>query len=260
MYSKAFKDLKAAFSLWHVWFYQAYHVISAKYKRTALGSLWISGSMVATSVSLSIVFGGIFGQNLKDALPFIMAGILCFGFAGYPLVEGHETFLSNGSIIKNHAYPFTFYIMEGTTRNFFMFFHNLIVFYLAMFIVSAAKIPHWTIIPALLVAWIYMASWGTITAMMASRYRDLRFLLPYIGQLMTFITPVFWRADQLTGWRRLIVDLNPVYGILEIVRAPLLGNIPPPQAWLLASIAAGSGVILWLIFFPQLRRRIPFWV
>lgn len=260
MYAKAFKDLQTTFSLWHVWFYQAYHVISAKYKRTALGSLWISGGMVATSLSLAIVFGGIFGQSLKDALPMIMAGIMCFGFTSYPLSEGQETFIANGSIIKNHAYPFSFYVLEGSTRNIFMFFHNLVVFYISMLIISAIKIPHWSIIPALLLVFIYMNIWGTLTAMMGARYRDLRFLLPYLGQLMSFITPVFWRADQLTGWRKLIVDLNPLYGLLEIVRYPLLGKAAPMHAWLLACIATIVGAVFWLIFFPRLRRRIPFWV
>ncbi len=260
MYKKAFKDVRAAFAMWHVWLYQAYHVISAKYKRTALGSLWIAGGMVATSVSLSVVFGGIFGQSLKDALPFIMAGIMCFGFAGFPVVEGQETFLSNGGMIKSHAYPFTYYILENISRNIMIFFHNLIVYFIAMAIVGALKVPHWSIFLAFILVIPYMLFWTTITAMISARFRDLRFLLPYIGQLLTFITPVFWRADQLTGWRRLIVDLNPVYGIMEIVRQPLLGKMAPENVWILASIATFLGFIAWIGTFPLLRRRIPFWV
>ncbi|CAN1484367.1 hypothetical protein MCEMIH15_00004 [Caulobacteraceae bacterium] len=44
---KAFADLSNGLGLSHVWVHQAYHVISAKYKRTVLGSLWISGAMVS---------------------------------------------------------------------------------------------------------------------------------------------------------------------------------------------------------------------
>ena len=260
MLEKSFKDLISAFQLWHVWFYQAYHVITAKYKRTALGTLWISGSMIATSLSLSILFGGLFGQTLKEALPMIMAGILCFSFAGFPLNEGQEALIGNGGIIKNHAYPFTYYILESVAKNLLMFAHNLVVFYLAMLIIGAAVIPHWTILPALFMVFIFMFTWSTITALAAARYRDLRFLLPYIGQLLSVLTPVFWRAELLHGPRRLIADLNPVYGILEIVRAPLLGHSAPFNIWVLASIATFSGVLVWLLTFPVFRKRIPFWV
>lgn len=259
-YSKAIKDVKNALLLWHVWFYHAYHQISSKYKRTFLGSLWISASMVTTSLSLAIVFGGIFGQSLKESLPFIMSGILCFGIAGFPITEGQETLMANAGIIKNHAYPFTFYVFEAVSRSLMMFLHNLVIFYITMAIVGSLAVPHYTIIFAIPIIILYMCFLTMITSMLAARFRDLRFLLQYIGQLMSFLTPVFWHPNQLTGWRKLIVDLNPLYGILEILRSPLTGHPAPKVAWILAIVSVCVGAIIWLIAFPRFRKRIPYWV
>jgi ABC-type polysaccharide/polyol phosphate export permease len=91
--------------------------------------------MVASSVSMAIVFGGIFGQDLKVALPLIMAGLLTYAMIVFPLSEAPEApeaFVGNSTIIVNHAYPFTYFIFEAVCRSFFIFLHNLVVFCIVM--------------------------------------------------------------------------------------------------------------------------------
>jgi ABC-type polysaccharide/polyol phosphate export permease len=260
MFNKAFKDLRAGVGLYKVWSYQAYHEITAKYKRTVFGSLWITGSMITTSLGLSLVFGGIFNQSIQQSLPFTMGGILCFGLLAYILAESAEAFISVSGIIKNHAYPFSYYILEGITRNFLTFLHNLVVFYVFAAIMGALRIPHWTVLPGIILVLLTMFTWGTLIGMLSSRFRDLRFLIPYISQLLFFLTPIFWRAEQLSGPRSALVKYNPFYGLIEIIRSPLLGEAAPMICWLSAGISATSGVVLWVIFFTAYRRRIPFWV
>lgn len=260
MLQKALSDLRNALLLYRVWIFQAYHDISAKYKRTVLGSLWIAASLVTTSLGVAIVFGGIFGQSIAQALPFTMGGILCFTMVSFVLVDAAEIFVSSAGIIKNHAYPFSYYVLEGTARSFLTFLHNLVVFYITVIVLGQIHIPDWTLLPGLLLDLTAMITWGTIIGMMASRFRDLRYLMPYLSQILFFMTPIFWHADQLKGLRLILVDYNPLYGLVEIIRSPLLGQAAPALCWQSAAITAGSGVVIWLISFSAYRRRIPFWV
>jgi ABC-type polysaccharide/polyol phosphate export permease len=260
MYGKAIKDLGAGVSLYYVWVYQAYHDITAKYKRTFLGSLWLSGGFVVTSVSFAILFGALFQQKLEVSLPYTMAGILVFGMVGYMLTDAAEMFLSSGGIIKNHAYPFTFYAFHTSCKVFFLFLHNLIVFWLLIASIGAFKFPHWSVLLALPVVLVAMVSWGMLMGMLASRFRDMRFMLPYLAQLFSVLTPIFWHAETLKGPVRIVVDYNPFYGFVQIVREPLLGQMAPVNLWISALCYTGLGLVLWLIFFPQFRKRIPFWV
>ncbi|MFZ4664630.1 MAG: ABC transporter permease [Caldilineaceae bacterium] len=257
---KAFADLSNGLGLSHVWVHQAYHGISAKYKRTVLGSLWISGGMVASSVSMAIVFGGIFGQDLKVALPLIMAGLLTYMMVVFPLSEAPEAFVGNSTIIVNHAYPFTYFIFEAVCKSFFLFLHNLAVFYVMMAFIGSMVVPHWAILPGLLLVFTSMITWSTITAMFAARFRDVRFMFPFLGSLFLVLTPIFWQPSMLSGWRLALVHYNPLYGLLEVIRMPLLGKMPPTEAWMIASVTAALGLVAWLVFFPANRRRIPFWV
>lgn len=260
MLNKALSDLRNALLLYRVWIFQAYHEISVKYKRTFLGSLWIAASLVTTSLGVAIVFGGIFGQSMQQALPFMMAGILCFTMISFVLVDAAEIFVASSGVIKNHAYPFNYYVLEGVARSFLTFLHNLVVFFITVTALGQIKIPDWTLLPALLLNVIAMTTWGTVIGMMASRFRDLRFLTPYVAQILFFMTPIFWRADQLRGVRKYLVDFNPFYGLIEIVRSPLLGQTAPLLCWQSALITTGCGILVWLVAFSVFRRRIPFWV
>ena len=260
MLKEAMKDLGRGMGLIRVWLFQAYHELSAKYRRTALGSLWIAGSMVATSLAMSIVMGGIMGQNIGEILPYIMGGILCFALPAYILSEAPEVFYIFSPIIKNHAYPFTYYTFESVSKTFMLFFHNLVAYFIVMACIGKLVLPHWSIIFGLPIVYVTVFLWGSIISIAAARFSDFRFLLPYISQIAFFLTPVWWHAGTISGWRMVLLAGNPIYGLLEIVRAPLLGESPPLLAWELALGTMLVGFILWLFVFGANRKKIAFWV
>ncbi len=260
MFAKAILDLKKGLALYYVWAFQAYHDITAKYKRTALGTFWIAGGMVTTSVSLAIIFGALFHQNLQEALPYVMAGTLVFGMTSFVFFDGTEMFMSSGGIIKNHAYPFTFYAFHNVCKNFFLFLHNLLVFWAFMLVIGTFKVPHWSVIFAIPVVLVFMFTWGMLAGLLGARFRDMRFGMPYIGQLFSMLTPIFWKTDTLPPKVKMIVELNPVFDVIQIIRMPLLGQMASNAAWTYSLCYTGLGLVLWFFFFSALRRRIPFWV
>lgn len=260
MLSKAIGDLRRGWGLSHVWTYQAYHDISAKYKRTALGSLWIAGSMVFMSLSFAIVFGALFGNDLRVVLPYIMGGIMAYNLVAYVLIEAPETYMMNGGIIKNHAYPFTYYTFEGVAKNVLIFFHNIVVFEIILLLLNRLAVPHWSFILGVPMVIFNMCVWGSLVSLVATRFRDMRILLPYLSSLVMFLTPIMYKPSDLQGMKSLIVHLNPFYPFVEMLRAPLLGHAMPGEYWPMAFIVSATGVVLWLIFFSVFRKRIPFWL
>ncbi len=260
MLSKSYIDLRRGVKLYKVWMHHAWHDVSAKYKRTVLGTLWISGAMIATSIALSIVMGGIMGQDLPSVLPYIMGGILCFALPGFLLNEAPETFMSSSNIIKNHAHPFSYYIFENVARVFILFINNLVVFYITLAVLGKLTLPNWTVVPAIMLNFLNCVFWGGVVAMAAARYRDLRFLLPFMSQIIFFLTPVFWHPGNLKGWRTVILNLNPFYGLMEVIRAPLLGEMAPLIAWQLSAASLLLGALAWAVFFGVYRGKIAFWV
>ena len=58
----------------------------------------------------------------------------------------------------------------------------------------------------------------------------------------------------------MILEPNPVYHLLEIVRAPLMGNSPSFPNWLISSLFALIGWVLTIFFFDRFRKRIAYWL
>ena len=105
-----------------------------------------------------------------------------------------------------------------------------------------------------------MALWvGLLLGLVSARFRDVPQIVASVVQIAFFLTPIIWKPELLPE-RALLLDLNPFFHFVEVVRAPLLGQMPGLTSWL-----ATLGVTLggWLVTLAMYRRfhwRIPYWV
>lgn len=261
-FGKAFQDISKGVGLYNLWMGQAYHEITAKYKRTILGPFWTVGQMVSMSIALSLMIGALMGNDLREALPYVMSGMIAWFLVSYPLAEGVEIFMMNTGIIKNHAYPFTFYIFEATFRSLILLAHNLVVFWVFMALIKSFVMPSPMLVVGIFVLYLNVFFWSTMTSMLASRYRDMRYLFPYVGQIIYFLTPVFWKPvpGHTSVLRLIFIDHNPFSALVAIVRKPLLGELATVYEWELVAGVTALGFILFIFSFAAFRRRIAFWV
>ena len=78
-------------------------------------------------------------------------------------------------------------------------------------------------------------------------------------QIAFFLTPVLWQPEQLGG-RAAYLPFNPFYGLIEIVRAPLLGHSPGGVIWLSALLYSLLLCGLSWLLFVRARGRVAFWI
>jgi ABC-type polysaccharide/polyol phosphate export permease len=257
----ALNDSVRALKLWHVWVYLAWQDVITKYRRSILGPLWIAGGMLATSLALSISWGAISGQSLRDYVPYVMAGLLVWThFIAILFIEAPELFVAAQGTIRNNAFPFMVYVFRFVARSLIICAHNLVAFIIVTALVGNLKVPNWQILPGLVVSSLVVVTLAPVIGMVSARYRDLRFMLPFLAQILFFTTPVFWHADTLTGPKAAIVHYNPFYYLLEVVRAPLLGHAASGQVWMVVLTILAGSILVWFVSFSAARRRIAFWI
>jgi len=92
------------------------------------------------------------------------------------------------------------------------------------------------------------------------RYRDIQQLVTTLLQVSMFVTPVFWQPAQLGGDLQFVVQFNPLYHFIEIVRAPLLGRVATAETWFVVAGMAVAGWVVVFFLFSRFRRRIPYWL
>jgi lipopolysaccharide transport system permease protein len=106
------------------------------------------------------------------------------------------------------------------------------------------------------------AMWVAIMlGIFGARFRDIPPVVSAVLQVIVFVTPIFWNADQIKGRVGLVLtDLNVFYHFVQIVRAPLLGQSPSSVSWLVAIVLAVVGWLLMLAMFSRFHRRIAYWL
>jgi lipopolysaccharide transport system permease protein len=73
-----------------------------------------------------------------------------------------------------------------------------------------------------------------------------------------YLTPIIWMPDLMLGVR--LLEFNPFYHMISLVRAPLMGDIPSPQTWIFCGIAAVVGWVIALLVYARSRDRVVFWL
>jgi lipopolysaccharide transport system permease protein len=99
-----------------------------------------------------------------------------------------------------------------------------------------------------------------ILALVSSRYRDIQPLVGSTMQIAMFVTPILWNRDRLSGPLNALIDFNPLFHYIEVIRAPLMGQAPEAWTWIVLVVTAAGGWAVTLYLFSRFRRRIPYWL
>jgi ABC-2 type transport system permease protein/lipopolysaccharide transport system permease protein len=95
--------------------------------------------------------------------------------------------------------------------------------------------------------------------MVSARFRDVPQLVNSIVQVVFFVTPIFWKPELLKN-RTFITEFNPLFHLVEVVRAPLLGKVPSFHSYVAVLLITAVNVVVVSLFFSRFRSRISYWV
>ena len=256
----ATRDFIDSFKNYRLWLFLGALEVKQRYRRSVLGPWWISISMLIFVSSMSVVFSRLFHQNIKEYIPFFMAGYLAWQLISTCISEATDLFKSNVSYIKQINLPYNLYVLKHLTRQLSVFMHNFVVFLLIAVIFQVhLGLSTLLIIPGifLLILNLYWAS--LFIGLLSSRFRDMTPIINNAIQIAFFITPISWMPKLLSA-DSLVIKLNPLVYFIEIIRSPLLGTAPSMHAWAIASSITIIGLSLSFYMFSFVRHRIVFWL
>ena len=176
------------------------------------------------------------------------------------ITDGCSAFISAESIIKQVGLPLSVHVYRLIWRHLVIFCHNA-----AIFVVVAAVFaiwPDWAGLLALpgLVLLCLNGIWvGLLLGIISARFRDVAPIVASIVRILFFVTPIIWMPELMPG-RALVLDFNPFFHFVEVVRAPLLGQVPGSVSWIAVLGITLGGWLVTFEFFRRYRRRIAYWV
>ena len=100
---------------------------------------------------------------------------------------------------------------------------------------------------------------GALLAILSARFRDMPQIIANLIQISFFLTPIIWQID-MAGRHFYLINFNPIYHFIEIVRSPLINAQINNLSFIFTSISAVIGTLITSYFFGKFYKRISFWV
>lgn len=255
-----FKDLYSASKKYELLYAISTEDVKRRYRRSILGPFWITLSMAILISTLGTLYGSLFKIELTTYIPFISAGLVIWGFISQSLSELSTTFVESSHYIKQVKLPLVVYIIRTIARNFIIFLHNLIIIALVLFIFDVAiSWQHLMIIPAVLLLLVNLMWVGILISFVSARYRDMAQIITSLLQPIFFFTPIIWTVNLIPD-KIYLVDYNPFFHLIEILRMPILGQIPSLLNWIVVISMAIFGSFLSTLCYQKYQHKVPYWV
>ncbi len=254
------RELLAAFREWPLWALLGWNDIRQRYRRSVLGPFWITLSMAVFITLLGVIYSHVFNIEIRTYLPFLTLGYIIWGFISQTTNESAGAFQEGERIIRQIRLPYSIFILRVVYRNFIVFLHTIVIFVpIAIYFDVKLGFVSFLALPGLVLVYINQL-WITLAlAIVSTRYRDVQQIVTTAVQIMMFATPIMWPISALGG-ATIIAYVNPLYHLIDIVRAPMLGTAPSQLSWLVAIVCAILGWVLAALLLGRASRRLIFWL
>jgi lipopolysaccharide transport system permease protein len=207
-------------------FFLAWRDVKVRYKQAVLGAAWAIVQPLVTMVVFTFVFGKLAGMPAGN-VPYpllVLAGLLPWQLFSGAFSGSSGSLVANAHLVSKIYFPRLVVPLSALAVAVIDF-----AIVLALYAVLAATLgvwPTWRVIflPAfMLVALMIALGAGLWLTALTVKYRDFRFIVPFLLQVGVFVTPIGYRTDNLPNWRDML-SLNPLTGVIDGFRWCLLGT------------------------------------
>jgi lipopolysaccharide transport system permease protein len=234
----------------------AWRDLSVRYKQTVIGAAWALLRPTLTVLVFTIVFGRIARLPSDGAVPYalmVLVGNLPWTFFSTGLSEASTSIISNANLINKVYFP----RMIVPTATIVVALVDLLIGFLLLLVLMTwyQFIPNGHIV--FLPLFILLAFGGTIgpalwIAALNVKYRDFRYIVPFIVQFGLYISPVGFSSNVVPNTWRLFYSLNPMVGVIDGFRWCILGN---GSRLYLPGLALSTAVSLFFLWYGIRRFR-----
>lgn len=238
----------------------AWRDILVRYKQTVIGIAWSVIRPVLTMLVFTVVFGRI-AKLPSDGVPYpilVFAAMLPWYFFSTAVTEGSSSLIQNANIVSKVYFPRLIVPISAVAVSLVDFLISLLLLSALMAWYQVVPSPRVMFLPVFLGLVVILTIGLTLWfAALNVRYRDFRYVVPFLMQVGLFLSPVGFSGAVVPENWRLLYSLNPMVGVIEGFRWCLLADydLDVKSLWLgvvVSLLILGSGIA----YFRRTERSI----
>jgi homopolymeric O-antigen transport system permease protein len=240
-------------------FFLVWREIKVRYKQTALGLAWAVIQPFFTMVVFSVFFGRL-AKLPSDGIPyplFAYSALLPWQLFAFALAESSNSVVTNQRLVSKVYFPRLLIPLTPICVGLadfavaFLVLLAMMLYYGVVPGIAALTIPLWT-----LFAVATALAVGLWLSALNVKYRDIRYMLPFVAQIWMFASPVAYSSSLVPAAWRPLYALNPMVGVIEGFRWALLGQGGSPSVTVPVSAAAVAVLLTGGLFYFRRTERV----
>lgn len=256
----AFSDLKGGLVRRRLWTQFAVRDVRGRFSGAVLGSVWFIIMHSLIVLGLAVMYSKILGADIKEYLPYVAVGLTVWNIISGIITDGSGVFQGNSIYLKQVKLPYSFFVYRLNLKHMILFvYQSTVVVAMYAFMKMWPEPLMLLAIPGMLLLLVFLFAASLLAGILASRFRDFNGFIQSALRFAFFMTPIFWDARRL-GEYAWLMNYNPFYHFLEIVRAPLLSEVPSSLNYGACLVMTVATIILSICAFRYSVKKISYWI
>ena len=232
--------------------------IKVRYKQTVIGAAWSIIRPLLTTIIFTIVFNRIAKVPNPSAVPYallVFAGMVPWQFFSNALSDSSGSLIGNANLITKVYFPRMIIPASSIITSLVDLAISLVI--LSLLFLWYQFIPSWHLVfLPLFIALAFVCAFGMglfLTALNI-KYRDFRFIIPFIVQFGLYISPVGFNSEIINTKWKLLYSLNPMVGVIDGFRWCLLGNSMHWVSFFISALITIIFLFIGIWYFRKMER------
>nr|WP_255692167.1 ABC transporter permease [Luteimonas sp. XNQY3] len=245
------------------WALSSWLDIVASYRRSRMGLFWMIMPINVYVWGVGSFFSGIMGKGLASFAAHVAIGVTVFRLLNSMIMESTGVMRGSQSFILDGHTCLTDFVLRLLAKA--LFYVGVALPVIAIAMVIHPQLHVWGLlwmVPAFALVLVNALWIGLSMSLVGARFPDVSQLTGSIFIFAFLLTPIVWSADMVPAGtlRAKLMLLNPLYHLIECVRAPVLGE---PLSMISVQVVVAMAVVGWVLTawaYRRYARFVPLWM
>ena len=257
------RDLRESVRHPEFWAFSSWLDVVCKYRRTRLGLLWMFLPMAIWITVLGNFYAAVMGHPKEEYLPYLGVGYLLWRYVVMCTNEAVGVLRTHKPFILDGRTRLTDFVLRTIAKASLYFVVGAMVIVVVLLWSPAVR---WeSMLTAFLTLPVFLANmvwWVFVMALFGARYPDTGEAIGTVLILGFLLTPILWVGERfpIGSVGGILVRLNPAFHLIELVRAPILGQAVPVSTIIYLTVLTLGGWLLALVLYRRYARFAPLWI